>query len=152
MSTVIDTFYTAFQRKDYAAMQACYADDATFSDPAFVRLNAQEVRAMWEMFCKSDAAPVITFQDVRVDAHSGSAQWTATYRFPATGRQVVNQIDAQFRLRDGKIVQHTDSFPFHRWATQALGPVGFLLGWTPFLKNKVRATAMRNLKRFMAKR
>ena len=48
---LITTFYSAFQKKDYKTMQNCYADNATFSDPVFVNLNATEVKAMWEMLC-----------------------------------------------------------------------------------------------------
>lgn len=151
-SSPIHQLYSAFQRKDYAAMQACYADDATFSDPVFDRLNADQLRAMWEMFCKSEAAADIEYHSVSADAQAGSAVWVATYRFPPTGRKVVNTIHATFQLRDGKIVKHTDTFSFHRWAAQALGPVGLLLGWTPFLRNKVRGTAMRNLQKFIEKR
>ena len=36
--------------------------------------------------------------------------------------------------RDGLIVDHVDSFDFHRWAGQALGPSGRLLGGTSFLR------------------
>ncbi len=46
---IIEAFYTAFQRKDYKAMQGMYSDTATFSDSVFKDLNAQQVRAMWEM-------------------------------------------------------------------------------------------------------
>ena len=40
---------------------------------------------------------------------------------------------------------------FRSWSRQALGTPGLLLGWSPFLRNKVRATAAANLKRFLAK-
>ena len=45
-----------------------------------------------------------------------------------------------------------DRFDFWRWARQALGAPGWLLGWSPLLRNKVRATAAKNLARFMASR
>ena len=32
---LLEHFYTCFQNKDYAGMQACYTDDATFSDEEF---------------------------------------------------------------------------------------------------------------------
>ncbi|MCI0751446.1 MAG: hypothetical protein L0Y35_06375, partial [Flammeovirgaceae bacterium] len=69
--------------------------------------------------------------------------------FSRTGRFVHNRIHAKFVFRDGKIIRHKDSFDFWRWASQALGPVGLLLGWTPMIKSKVRSTARGSLTKFM---
>ena len=49
----------------------------------------------------------------------------------------------------GRIVKHRDSFDFWKWSRQALGAPGVLLGWTPFLRGKVRGTANANLRRFL---
>lgn len=148
----IEQFYRAFQQKDYKAMQACYADHTTFSDPAFPRLDAEQVRAMWEMFCKNGTELDITYKNIWADGDSGRAEWTAAYRFSRTGRQVVNHIRAEFVFQDGKIVQHTDRFDFHRWAAQALGLPGLLLGWTPWLRAKVQRTGAKALGAYMRKR
>jgi hypothetical protein len=77
-----------------------------------------------------------------------TAHWDAHYTFSATGRAVHNAIDAQFTLRDGLIVRHVDRFDFWRWSRQALGVPGWLLGWTPLLKAKVRAQAAKGLAAF----
>ena len=77
------------------------------------------------------------------------AHWDAYYTFSATGRKVVNRIDAFFEIADGKIVRHTDKFNFYTWSRQALGLTGMLLGWTSFLNKKVSAKAMKNLANFM---
>jgi hypothetical protein len=63
---------------------------------------------------------------------------------------VVNDVRASFRFAGGLIAEHTDAFGFHRWARQALGPPGLLLGWTPLLRNKVRERAAASLERFAA--
>ena len=81
----------------------------------------------------------------------GRAHWDARYTFSATGRKVLNRIDASFEFRDGLIVRHVDRFPFWTWARQALGAPGLLLGWSGFLRAKVRATAAKNLAAFKAK-
>lgn len=149
--TLIHQFYTAFQNRDYRRMQECYADNATFSDPVFVGLDAKHVRAMWEMFCTGGTELRIEFTNVRADERSGSGEWTAYYKFSATGNNVVNRIKAHFIFENGRIVEHRDEFGFYRWARQALGMPGFLLGWTPLIRNKVRARAKGNLEAFMAK-
>lgn len=55
---------------------------------------------------------------------------------------------ATFRFADGLIAEHRDAFSFHRWARQALGPVGLLLGWTPILRAVVRRKAGARLREF----
>ncbi|MFN8354117.1 MAG: nuclear transport factor 2 family protein [Spirosomataceae bacterium] len=148
---LIARFYTCFQQKDYAGMQACYADNATFSDAVFKNLNASQVRAMWQMLITRGTDLDLTFSKVQANDQQGSAQWEATYTFSATGRRVVNRIKAEFVFENGKIVQHTDSFDFYVWARQALGLSGWLLGWTSFLQQKVSDKAMSNLAQFMKK-
>jgi hypothetical protein len=94
----------------------------------------------------------LSWRDVQADATTGSAHWDAHYRFSATGRLVDNSIDARFTFTpDGLIATHRDSFPFWTWSRQALGTPGLLLGWTPMLRNKVRATAAANLANFLAR-
>ena len=92
--------------------------------------------------------------EVRLDEHeagdeTGSAHWLADYTF-RTGRKVHNDIRAEFVFRDGLIAEHRDSFSFHRWSRQALGPPGLLLGWTPIVRGKVQKEARAGLDEFMA--
>lgn len=147
---VIETFYTAFQNKDYKTMQACYADGAVFSDEVFMDLNANEARAMWEMLIKRGKDLVIEFENINADTKSGNVEWIATYTFSASGNKVVNRIKAVFEFENAKIIKHTDSFDFPAWAKQALGFKGRLLGRTNFLRNKIRATAKLNLEKFIS--
>lgn len=146
----IERFYKAFQQKDYKTMGECYHDEATFTDEAFVNLNAKEVRAMWEMLCVRAKDFRLEFSQIEADGNTGSAHWEAWYLFSQSGNKVHNVIDAAFEFKDGKILKHRDSFDFHRWAGQALGMTGKLLGWTSFLKNKVQVTARQGLDKFMA--
>ena len=148
---LINAFYTAFQRKDYKTMQNAYHPEAVFSDPVFRDLSSAEVKAMWQMLITGGKDLKLEFSQVKADEKSGRAHWEAWYTFSATGRKVHNVIDATFEFRDGKIFRHTDHFNFYRWSRQALGPSGLLLGWTPFLLNKVQTTARKRLKSFMSK-
>lgn len=146
----IKRFYEAFQRRDAKAMAACYAKGATFSDPVFQNLRGPEVTKMWAMLAGGAKDLAITFNAVVADGDAGSAHWEATYTFSKTGRKVHNKIDANFEFKDGKILHHVDSFSFWRWSRQALGPAGWLLGWTPMVKNKVRKDAAARLAAFKA--
>ncbi len=147
--SVIDRFYSAFAQRDWAAMAACYADDAHFSDPVFPNLNADQARAMWKMLLTSSADLRVVHSEVKETATTGSCRWDAWYTFSRTGRPVHNIIHAEFVLRDGLIVRHKDHFNFWRWSRQALGPTGLLLGWTPVVRNKVQRTAARSLAKAM---
>jgi limonene-1,2-epoxide hydrolase len=146
---LVHAFYTAFQNKDYQTMQASYVGDAMFSDPVFSSLNAAELRGMWEMFCKKGEFISLEFRNVKADDYKGSAEWIATYVFSKTGRTVTNHIYASFIFENNKIKQHTDRFDFYKWARQAFGFTGIMLGWTSFFHNQVRDAAMKNLYAFI---
>jgi ketosteroid isomerase-like protein len=148
---LIDRFYRAFQQRDAATMVACYAPDVQFSDPVFTGLAGPRAGAMWRMLCERGKDLKIEFRDVRADDRSGSAHWDAWYTFGGTGRPVHNSIDATFEFAGGRIVRHQDRFNLHRWAGQALGVPGKLLGWTPLLQNKIRKMAATNLDQFLAR-
>lgn len=147
---LISRFYTAFQHRDADGMAACYHPDIQFSDEVFPDLRGPRAGAMWRMLCERGKDLEIMFRDVNADDSTGRAHWDARYTFSATGRRVHNHIDAHFEFRNGLIVRHRDSFPFWRWAAQALGPVGWLLGWSSRLRNKVRTQAARRLDAFLA--
>jgi len=147
---LVEDFYTAFQAKDYAAMNACYHPEIHFRDPVFMNLYGSRARAMWHMLCERGKDLVIEFNNIKVGETAGSAHWEAWYTFN-TGRKVHNIIDATFEFRDGKIARHEDVFDLWRWTRQALGPVGVALGWSPIIRSKVRQTAWKGLDAFIAK-
>jgi hypothetical protein len=150
---LLERFYTAFRDLDAASMQACYTADASFEDPAFSLHGAEEIGTMWTMLCsavkeKGRADWQLDFSALDADDLHGTAHWEPRYRFSATGRKVHNVIDACFVFHNGLIQHHHDTFSFWRWSRQALGAPGWLLGWTPLLRSKVRQQAAHNLQRF----
>ena len=146
---LIERFYRAFNEGDGETMAACYAPDAHFSDPVFPDLRGSRPGAMWRMLASGPGDVRVELLEHEADGAGGRAHWRARYTFTETGRPVVNDIRASFRFRDGLIVEHNDQFSFHRWARQALGPVGLLLGWTPLLHSAVRRKAAARLEKFV---
>ena len=144
---LITRFYACFAKHDAEGMAACYADDVVFSDPVFVHLKGEEARDMWRMLCARAKDLVVETSNI-TDA---SAHWDATYSFSATGRKVINRIDARFVVDGGKIKQHTDVFDLWKWTRMALGAPGVFLGWSPLVQNKVRGQAAAALKSYRAK-
>ncbi|MGH8673973.1 MAG: nuclear transport factor 2 family protein [Burkholderiales bacterium] len=149
---LIERFYTAFRKRDAATMAGCYHPDVEFSDPVFTDLKGARAGAMWRMLCERGKDLRVEFSDARADDRTGTAHWEAWYTFSGTGRKVHNVIDASFEFKDGLIVRHTDRFDLHRWAGQALGITGKLLGGTSFLQGKVRTKAAKSLDDYVAKR
>lgn len=147
----IAAFYRAFGALDGDAMAGYYAENARFEDPVFTLAGRERVGGMWRMLTGAARA---SGRDVwRIDCSNitdASAHWEARYRFSRTGRMVHNVIDAAFEFDPaGRIVAHRDRFDFWRWSRQALGPAGWLLGWAPFFRAKVRAQANAGLERFL---
>jgi ketosteroid isomerase-like protein len=144
-AALLERFYAALGRRDAAAMIACYAPDATFSDPAFPALDAAGVAAMWQMLCARGKDLAVVASGIDADEGTGRAHWVATYTYSATGRRVENRIDATFAFRDGLIVRHEDRFDLWRWLGQALGIKGRLFGWLPPVQRAMRAQAAKTL-------
>jgi limonene-1,2-epoxide hydrolase len=147
--SLLTRFYSAFQQHDHAAMAACYHPEARFSDPVFPDLDAKGVCAMWRMLLTSGTDLRLEFKVLEEGANGGKVHWDAYYTFSKTGRKVHNSIDARFTFKDGLIIVHTDHFDFWKWSRQALGTPGWLLGWTPMIRNKVRSMAAASLHRSM---
>jgi len=146
---LIRRFYTSFAKRDARGMAACYHPAVTFSDEIFSDLEGARAVGMWRMLCERGKDLRVEFRDIEADDSAGSAHWEAWYTFSSAGRQVHNRIDANFEFRDGKIIRHRDRFNFWHWARQALGPTGWLLGWSDIVRNRVRSQAMRNLAAFL---
>jgi ketosteroid isomerase-like protein len=144
----IREFYAAFARRDAEAMARCYHPEVFFSDPVFPSLRGAEAGDMWRMLLSRAADLEVTLDEASAGDDGGRARWTARYTFSRTGRPVVNSIRAMFAFRDGLIVRHYDHFSFWRWAGQALGPAGKVLGWFAPLKWKVRKDAAKSLEKF----
>lgn len=147
---VVKRFYDAFEAGDADTMQACYAPDATFRDEVFTLTGRDEIGSMWRMLVERGGDLDIKVSGISEDASSGRAHWVATYTFSATGRPVVNVIDATFEISGGLIASHVDRFNFWTWSRQALGPTGLLLGWTPIVRGKVQTMATAQLEKFRA--
>jgi ketosteroid isomerase-like protein len=150
---LIARFYTAFQKLDYQTMNSCYSDDIIFSDPVFGLLHAEEVKAMWEMLCKNAKDFSLTYSNIQTeDEEYYTCNWKANYTFSRTGRKILNNIKAFMRIRNGKIIEHSDGFRLSTWIAQAFGWKGLWFGWTSFMKRKVQKAARKNLDKFMEKK
>jgi uncharacterized protein len=139
-TALITALYTALQRRDGDAMADCYAATATFEDPVF-HLEGGQIGEMWRMLCERGTDLRVDFHDVVASGGRGHARWEAWYTFTATRRPVHNRIRAEFEFCNDRISRHVDRFSLYRWAHQALGLRGTLLGWAPPVQQQIRAQA-----------
>lgn len=132
---VIENFYRAFQRRDVETMLACYHPKLVFEDPVFGSLGFEGTKKMWTyLLDKGDKNMKIRFEVI----NDHNAHWEAIYTFAKTGNKVHNKIDASFEFENGKIIKHTDAFDLWKWSGMALGLPGYLFGWSPMMKNKIK--------------
>ncbi|HSD23175.1 MAG TPA: nuclear transport factor 2 family protein [Solirubrobacterales bacterium] len=144
---LIQDLYEAMDRHDGEAMARLYQPDGRFSDPAFGELSGAEAGDMWRMLTGRAEDLSVELAEHSAQGDEGTARWIARYTFTRTGRPVVNDVRARFRFREGRIVEHRDSFPFWAWARQALGPPGLVLGLPP-LNLLIRRQARADLSKF----
>jgi hypothetical protein len=130
-------------------MTACYDPSIIFSDPAFGVLEGKSAIAMWHMLCGRARDLQVSVSNIRADDATGSADWQATYLFGKDRRPVHNVVKAAFDFRDGKIVRHDDTFDMWQWTRMALGSIGTILGWSPFLRAAIRKSVRRQLDEYM---
>ena len=150
---VISRFYSAFQKLDYKTMNDCYSEDIVFNDPVFGLLKGEEAKYMWEMLCTNARDFSLTFSNIQsIDEEYATCNWVARYTFSKTGNKVVNKIKAFMKLKDGKIIEHSDAFKLSTWIAQALGWKGVLFGWMGWMKRKVQKGARKNLVNFIEKK
>ncbi len=150
MKQLIETFYTGLSELNADKMISCYHKDVLFEDPGFGKLKGDRAKSMWRMLCKNAKNFKVEYSRVEANQHNGKANWEAWYTFSKTGRPVHNIIDAQFEFKDGKIIKHTDHFNIHKWASQAMGWKGKLLGGTGFFRKKLVEQTNKMLDKFIA--
>ncbi len=148
---IVQRFFHCFAEGDHRGMQQCLHPKIEFSDIGF-DLREKKVGAMWHMICAKGTQ--IMFRNVQADESQGTAHWECHYDFQkdegSAPHSVHNVIEARFRFEDGRIREHHDSCDFERWARQALGLVGVVLGETQFLHKQVRKAAQAKLDKFIA--
>ena len=149
---LIRNFYTSFSSGNVKGMLDCYHEDVVFQDPVFGKLNGERAFKMWEMLLSQKKEDTkISFNNIHSTLEEGKANWVAEYVYGDKKRPVVNRVTAKFKFKGGKIIEHLDDFDLWNWTRQALGFSGYLLGWTPFMKNKIQQTTNNKLNEFIQK-
>lgn len=151
MEDLVRKFYDAFAKGDAETMSSCYHEEITFEDPGFGELKGKSAGDMWRMLCGQSKDLKLEYELHNCNDQEATVTWNAWYTFSRTGRPVHNIIHAKLKFKDGLIIDHRDSFDLHRWAGQALGMQGKLLGWTGFFKKKLQKSTGELLSKYQGK-
>ena len=136
-------FYGALARRDGDTMAALYAPSARFEDPVF-RLEGDDIGRMWKGLLHRARDFEVSYTIVDAGAGTGIVQVSARYLFGGR-RPVLNLIRSTTQWKDGRIVEHRDEFDFARWASQAMGLTGKLLGRFEWFHRAVARKAAKGL-------
>jgi hypothetical protein len=141
--TRLTHFYDAFARRDGSTMAGMYSDRATFEDPVF-RLTGEEIGRMWVGLLGRARDFSVAYTIAQAASGRGTVEWTARYLF-GSRRPVVNVIVSEIEFDGEKIARQVDRFDFPRWAAQALGLPGKLLGRFGWFQRAVSRKVARSL-------
>jgi len=133
------SFYGAFARRDGPAMASMYAANPRFEDPVFL-LHGADVGKMWIALTGRAKDFSVAYEVDQAAAGRGSVTWTARYRFGS--HPVVNVVRSEIVFDgNGLIARQRDDFDFAKWAAQALGLPGALLGRFAWFRRAVSRRA-----------
>ncbi|MGB0885830.1 MAG: nuclear transport factor 2 family protein [Chitinophagales bacterium] len=149
--TIVKNFFEAFQKLDSKTMNSFLAKNISFDDPAFGKLNGDEVKYMWQFLTKNAKNFSLEFEIISTTKNKLEAKWTAHYTFSATGNKVVNHVNSSFTIKNDKITNHKDEFDLKKWAKQALGKAIGIFGPSFLLKKGIQAQSKQLLKKYMSK-
>jgi hypothetical protein len=136
-------FYDALARRDGETLASLYAPGATFEDPVF-QLRGAEIGRMWKGLLGRARDFSVTYTIAQAAPERGTVEWTARYLFGGR-RPVVNVILSELRFENGLVAEQRDAFDFPRWAAQALGAPGRLLGRFGWFRRSVARKARAGL-------
>jgi len=127
---VTERLFSALQRRDAAAIAACYDKDAIFCTPVLGEVLARDLEALWRAVSSITRAHVLTYAVVDVGLTSARVDGVVTYAFAPSGRVVTSDFSSILQVRDARIVCHEDTFDPWGWARMAYGTRGLMFGWS----------------------
>ncbi|ATZ20707.1 nuclear transport factor 2 family protein [Mesoplasma coleopterae] len=143
---VLKEFYEAFTKGNSKKMNSLYDQSIIFNDPIFKDLNNKQVTNMWKSLLsnKKESKFEVSYEIIK-ENEDIFVRWTATYLFGPKKRKVTNVVDSKMEVVNGKIVKHTDSFNFKKWAKQSIGGPAYIFGNQKWFKNKVSKAALEKI-------
>lgn len=141
---IVKEFYKALSKGDYQKVNSLYHDDAKYRDEIF-DLRGKEINALWYTATRPEMNLIAHCKSLKVDGDRVTTDWNISYTIDTLNRKVELDETGVFQFQDGKIINHKDSYDFWSWCAQSLGFIGKALGWSQWLKNRVRNQAKKSV-------
>ena len=139
---VVNRFYQAFSTSDFAAMEKLYDPNVKWKDTVFSADNRLDLMGIWRFELAPSVGGKITYQVLGASAPDPEGRtkvqvkWRDVYKF--FGNPVDHSIDATLTVdRNGKIVDHEESYSWSEWAHQAFPWLGGFVD-NPFVAGTMR--------------
>ncbi|MBO6794497.1 MAG: nuclear transport factor 2 family protein [Balneolaceae bacterium] len=141
---IVKTFYEALNNGDIKTVRQLYHPDAVYKSEMF-SLKGPEVFALWYTATQPEmnlTAECSSINKVNNEVHT---TWNISYELSVVNRTIKLSEKGLFKFKDGKIIFHQDKYSFYSWCKQTLGPIGWLFGWTAWLKKRVSKQALKTI-------
>lgn len=150
MQHVIKAFYKAVNNRDTDLLRSVYATDIVYFDPQFEYLEGAKVMAMWRYIFEERTSLKINPCTVKDE---GDGYFTChhadSYLFTPKQRNIEMNAVSNFRIENDRIVEHSEAFSLHQWATKAYGGWASIIGWNRWYQQQIKNSARRNLLNFL---
>lgn len=147
---VVERFYTAFSKSDYAVLASCLSQNIIYHDPIFGLLEADQVFNLWQMKCERLRNFSFEFSNIQeLDREYVSCNWKISFFHRPTGDVVTMPGKAYMRIIDEKITEHSDGYKLSEWLAVTKGWKGKLLGWTHAMQRKEQNIYRKLLERYI---
>jgi len=140
----VKEFYEALSRNDYEALIRLYHPDATYTDELF-SFKGKEIHALW--YAATRPAMKLEVECLAIEEVNDRVQtkWKMGYTLDVINSRIELEEIGIFVFEGEKIMEHSDEYNFREWCTQAFGIIGTLLGWSSWLRNRVRKQARKSV-------
>ena len=141
---IVQQFYAALNDRDIAEIRSLYHPKAVYKDEIFA-LTYKEIVALWFTSMQPEMDLVVELESIDQHRDTIRTSWTISYTITSIKKRITLKETGEFKLKDGLIIHHTDTYSFHSWCYQAFGLIGKLASWSNWMKNKVRNQALKSI-------
>lgn len=141
---IVKEFYEALNKRDYKIVNGLYHSEAKYRDEIF-DFNGIEIHALWYNATLPEMDISVKLESIREEGDKVITEWEMRYTLDIIKRRINLKEKGVFEFKDEKIYRHTDTYDFWAWCTQAFGAIGRVMGWSNWLRNRVRNQARKSV-------
>ena len=141
---IVEGFYEALNKGDYQFVNSLYHSNASYKDELF-ELKGVEIHALWYSAVQPDLNLSVELKSIKEVDGRVITEWVMNYTLDIINRRISLNEKGTFIFKGDKIIEHIDEYDFWSWCTQAFGIIGKSLGWSNWLRKRVRNQARKSV-------